>query len=155
MAKLKHLSQLLLVGLLLLGCASQQGIIDRPDWAQDPIHWDSSGLTVASFGKTEYPLNSQEDMRQAEEEAMQNARRVLARQIAQAYLKASGATISEDEATRKVENSLGNLVERQSKYDEQRGVYYIQLFVPSGRIEEILRREFNAQLKMQINGELG
>lgn len=155
MLKFKSLSGLLLAGFLLFGCMAKQGVIERPNWAQEPIVWDYAGLTVSSFGKTEFVLNVQEDMKQAEEEAMQNARHTIARRIAEAYLKASGATISLDEASRKVEHSLGNLIERQSKYDEQRGVYFIQIFMPSKRIEAVILKEFNSDLKVQANGELG
>jgi len=141
--------------ILLWSCATQEGLIDRPGWAENPSSWEYAGLTVAAYGKAEYSLSPAENLRQAEEDAMRSARQVIARQIAQAYLKASKDSISEDAATRKVESELGNFIERQSRYDEQRRVYFMQIFVPASRVEEIVRRAFNRNLKLQSNGELG
>ena len=148
-------SKVLITLALLWGCAAQEGIIDRPDWAQKPTDWSYSGLTVASYGRSDYKLSTQENTRMAEEDAMRNARQVIAQQIAKAYLKASKSDMSEADAARRVEAELGNLIERQSKYDEQRGVYFIQLFVPASRVEDIVKRAFGTSLKVQSNGELG
>lgn len=147
--------KVLIVMALLWGCASQEGVIDRPGWAEKPTEWTYSGLTVASYGSSDYKLSTQENARMAEEAAMRNARQVIAQQMAKAYLKASKSDMSEAEATRRIEAELGNLIERQSKYDEQRGVYFIQLFVPTSRVEDILKRAFNSNLKVQSSGELG
>lgn len=138
---------------LLWGCAAQQGVIDRPDWAKDTTQWEYAGLTVASYGSTDYNVNVGTDADMAEENAMQSARSVIARALAQSYLKARpDAGISEDDAIRRIDSAMGNLVERQSKYDEQRRVYFIQVFVPASRLEEILYQAFDVRLKLQDNG---
>lgn len=140
----KAIRSLVVISCLVWGCAiQQQGVIDRPDWAQQQAAWTGTGLTIASFGQAEYQLSANEDARQAEEQAMQNARKVLAREIAKAYLKASSSSLSEDEATRQALGALGNFVETRSKYDEQRRVYFIQIFVPSSRIDTILQDAYN------------
>ncbi|MGV3524637.1 MAG: hypothetical protein ACO1RX_10440 [Candidatus Sericytochromatia bacterium] len=138
---------------LLWGCAAQQGVIDRPDWAKEATQWEYAGLTVASYGSTDYDVNVGTDVDMAEENAMQSARSVIARALAQSYLKARpNAGISEDEAIRRIDSAMGNLVERQSKYDEQRRVYFIQVFVPASRLEEILYQAFDVRLKLQNAG---
>ena len=138
----KAIRCLIVISCLVWGCASQQGVIDRPDWAQQQVSWAGSGLTIASFGQAEYQLSAKEDARQAEEQAMKKARQMLASEIAKAYLKASGSSISEGDATHMALSALGNLIETRSKYDEQRRVYFIQIFVPSSRIDTILQNAY-------------
>lgn len=155
MSKLSRMLMGALASMMIWGCAPQQGQIERPDWAKDPVSWEYAGLTVSDFGKAEYSTDAVESSRLAEEEAMQHARKAIARQIAKAYLKASGASMTEDAAAREILNYLGNLIERRSSYDEQRRVYFIQIFVPSSKIESILQSAFKSDLKVQSNGQLG
>lgn len=145
----------MLAGIMIWGCAPKQGQIERPDWAKDPVSWEYAGLYVSDYGKAEFSTDAVESSRQAEEDAMQHARETIARQIAKAYLKASGDSRSEDAAAREIQNYLGNLIERRSHYDEQRQVYFIQIFVPSSKIERILNEAFKSNLKVQTNGQLG
>lgn len=146
----RAIHHLIILSCLVWGCASQQGIIDRPDWAQEQASWTGSGITISSFGQAEYQLSSKEDARQAEDQAMQNARKVLAQEIAKAYLKASSSTLSEDQATRQALSALGNFIETRSKYDDQRRVYFIQIFVPSSRIDTILQSAYGEVVPLNI-----
>lgn len=150
------LSSILLSTLLLLGCATQQGIIERPDWAQKQVVWDYTGVMFSSYGLPAYTQHSvEENARMAEEAALNNLRRLVARELAKAYLKASKASLSEDDAARQLENSIGNILEKQHHYDEQRKVYFIQYFIPATRVEDLVNTTFNTKLKMQSDGTLG
>ncbi|PKL77572.1 MAG: hypothetical protein CVV27_05100 [Candidatus Melainabacteria bacterium HGW-Melainabacteria-1] len=141
---------------LLWGCATQQGIIERPDWAKDPVSWDYTGLTLSTYGKPPYSqTNVQDASRMAEENAHDNLRRLMSRELAKAYIKASKAEISEDDAARALENGLGNLLQKQSHYDSQRQVYFIQIFVPASRVEDLVNNTFNTRLKLNSDGSLG
>lgn len=151
----KALLKGLLPFLILLGCSTQQGIIERPDWAKQAVVWDYTGLMLSSFGASPYQASSQEMARMAEEKAGDNLRKVLSHELAKAYLKASKATVSEDDAARQLENKIGNLLEKQHSYDEQRHVYFIQIFIPASRVEELINTTFNSKLKLQKNGSLG
>ncbi len=146
----KAIRSLVVISCLLWGCASQQGVIERPDWAQQETSWTGSGVTISSFGKAEYQLSSKEDARQAEEQAMQSARKALARAIAKAYLKASTSSLSEDAATRQALGALGNFVETRSSYDEQRRVYFIQIFVPNSRLDTILQSAYGEVVPLRV-----
>lgn len=155
----KRLLTLLTLAVVALGsglsaCATQQGVIERPEWAAQESNWEFAGLTVSTYGVPEYKSTTQEDFRQAEDMAMRNARRLVAREVARAYLKTGKSTLSEDEAARKLEDVVGSFVARQTHYDEQRRVYFIQLFVPASKIEDMLLKAFNEKLKLQNKGQL-
>ncbi|HEY9841320.1 MAG: hypothetical protein ACAI44_06240 [Candidatus Sericytochromatia bacterium] len=141
--------------LLMAGCSTQQGIIERPDWAKEPVSWDYTGVTISTFGTPPYSqANVQDASRMAEESAANNLRRLLARELAKAYLKASKASVSEDDAARQLENAVGNLLEKQHYYDAQRQVYFVQIFVPASRLEEMINQTFSTHLKLQKDGTL-
>ena len=142
--------------LILAGCATKQGIIERPDWATpNPITWESSGVTFWSFGTSPYQAGAQDMARMAEEKAGENLRRLMSHELAKAYIKATKASISEDDAARQLENHIGNLLEKQHSYDEPRHNYFIQIFVPASRVEALVNQTFGTKLKLQKNGTLG
>lgn len=145
----------LLTLLILVGCQTKQGVIERPEWAKEPVVWDYTGLTLSTYGVPPYKSNSQDMQRMAEESAGENLRRQLSHELAKAYIKATKASISEDDAARQLQNKIGNLLERQHSYDEQRHVYYIQIFIPASRVADLVNQTFNTKLKLQKNGSLG
>ncbi len=149
-------ANLLLGAFMFVSCASQQGVIARPDWAEKPAIWEYTGLTLATYGSAQFSQqNPEENARAAEEKALQNLRHLLAQELAKAYIKSGKASISEEEATRQLENKIGNLLERQHHYDEQRHVYFVQLFIPASRVEEYISQVFGTQLQLKADGTLG
>lgn len=145
----------LLALLIVVGCTTQEGIIDRPDWAKAPAVWDYTGVTFASFGSSPYKASPNEMAHMAEDKAVENLRRLMARELAKAYIKATKASISEDDAARQLENNIGTPLEKQHHYDDQRQVYFIQIFLPASRIEDIVNKTFGTKLKMKADGTLG
>ena len=79
----------------------------------------------------------------------------MAQELAKAYIKSGKAAISEEDATRQLENNIGNLLERQHHYDEQRHVYFVQLFIPASRVEEYIAQVFGTQVQLKADGTLG
>ncbi|PIQ28613.1 hypothetical protein COW36_12425 [bacterium (Candidatus Blackallbacteria) CG17_big_fil_post_rev_8_21_14_2_50_48_46] len=148
----------LILGTLLLlnACAVQRGVIERPDWAAVPV-WDSSGMSVTGHGVSDYSTNSNDEAQLAEENALKEARKLLARELAKAYVEYMATqkeTVSEEEAAGKIVRQLGNIVARQRYYDDQRRVYFIQLYLPAHRVPEIIHAVFGVQIKVGENGKL-
>lgn len=143
--------------LILVACATQKGIIDRPDWAESPARWDGTGLSVASYGVSDYSTNSREEAMLAEENALREARKMLARELAKAYVAYKAEkkeTVSEEDAAYQLERVLGNIVSRQRHYDEQRRVFFIQLYLPAHRVQELISTAFGVQVTVGADGKL-
>lgn len=146
-------AHLLLSLLLLWGCAAQRGQIAKPDWAEREVAWDGTGLTVNAYGENDYSRDNKNSER-AEENAFANARKLIARELAKAYLKASKDSISEDEAASRLEAALGTPIEKLSKYDPQTGTFFVQIYVPASRLLSVVNSTFNTNLKLNSDGSL-
>lgn len=146
-------AQVLLSLLVLWGCASQRGQIAKPDWAQREVVWEMSGLTVNAFGENDYSLDRKDD-RRAEENAIVNARKKIARELAKAYLKASGDTISEDEAASRLEGEIDNVPAKSSSYDVPSGTYWVQVYYPATALLTDISSAFGVKLKIKSDGSL-
>lgn len=150
----------LMSGLMLLtilaGCATQDGLIEQPDWAKKPVVWEYAGLKLASFGTPAFRQdNVQDDARLAEEAAQEKLRKLFAQEVAKAYLKAVPAGgLTEEQAASMLEDKIFSLLERQHWYDEQRRVYFVEIFIPASRIEELVFQTFNTRVKVQTDGSL-
>lgn len=148
---------LLTSALILVACATQKGVIDRPDWAETPAHWDGTGLSVASYSASEYSTNAGDEAQLAEENALREARKMVSRELAKAYVAYKSTqkeTVSEEDAAYQLERQLGNIVSRQRHYDEQRRVFFIQLYLPSHRIQELISATFGVQVTVGADGKL-
>lgn len=148
---------LLTSALILVACATQKGVINRPDWAENPSRWDGTGLSVASYGASDYSTNAKEEAVLAEENALREARKMLARELAKAYVAYQATkkeTVAEEEAASQLERQLGNILSRQRHYDEQRRVFFIQLYLPSHRVQELINATFGVKVNVGADGKL-
>ena len=143
--------------LMLAACAPQKGLIERPQWVREPA-WDSSGLSVAGYGASDYSTSVKEESLLAEENALKKTRRLLARELAQRYLAylsdKKEALPNEDDAAAAIERVLGNLQVNKKYYDEQRRVYFLQLYLPTHRVAEILKAAFGVEVQASESGQL-
>lgn len=143
--------------LMLFACAVQKGgVIERPEWAGAPV-WDSTGLSVSGYAVSDYSASSLDEAMLAEESALKTTRKLLAQELAKtyvAYLAAKKETLAEDQAAAQIERQLGNIQVSRKHYDEQRRVYFIQLYLPTHRVAEILSATFGVQVQVGENGQL-
>jgi hypothetical protein len=156
MLHLLRSAMLTTAALILVACASQQGVIDRPDWAENSVHWDGTGLSVAGHGVSDYSTTVHDEALMAEDNALHEARKLIARELAKtyvAYMTEKKETVSEEDAAYQLEKQLDNVMARQRHYDEQRRVYFIQLYMPTYRIQELIKTVFGIDVKVGNDGK--
>lgn len=144
------------VVLMLIACAVQKGMIERPEWVGDPL-WDTTGLLVSGYAVSDYSMSSREEALLAEENALKAARKILAQELAKAYvayLATKQETITEAQVAEQIERNMGHVQMTRQYYDEQRRIYFVQLYLPSYRIEKILATTFGVQVQVGEKGQL-
>jgi hypothetical protein len=83
---------------------------------------------------------------------------MLARELAQRYLAylsdKKEALPNEEQAMGAIERALGNLQVNKKYYDEQRRVYFLQLYLPAHRVAEVLKAAFGVDVQVSASGQL-